>query len=226
MDLSNYVNLQNRLKSLKGSSKIGELLLVAFFAVMAIMGVVSLIQGEIIAGLVLAGIGGIATFVFIRDTPKEKKAALESWSKLTAAELSHIDTESLSAPAFGNALVTSDAIVIKGAQGPHAYPARDILWVYGKQTNHKLYGVIPSGKTFEILFLNRDGKTVTMPAPNAHKNRKAQNPLSEDVAVILNVLRPKYPGIVFGYNQQVENLARRSIGELAALVDARNAGQQ
>ena len=226
MDLSMYANLQNKLNSMKGGTKIGEFLLIGLFGMFTLAGLVGLFSGGGIGAAIVAVIFGIVTVVFIKAIPKEKKEGLESWSRLDAVEMSRIDAEAMSAPAFGNALITSDAIIIKRGQGPFALAAKDILWIYGKTVTHKLYGVIPTGKDYSIQVLSRNGGTSTLPSPNARKNRKEQNPMQEDILTLANILKPRHPGIILGFNQQIQAMASRNIGELAQIVDAANAKKQ
>ena len=226
MDLSMYTNLQNRLNSMRGGSKIGEYLLIGLFGLFTVAGVAGLFSGGGVGAAIVAVIFGIVTVVFVKAIPKEKKEGMESWARLDAGEMSRIDAESMTAPAFGNALITSDAVIIKRGQGPLAIAAKDILWIYGKTVTHKLYGVIPTGKDYSIQVLRRSGETATLPSPNARKNRKEQNPMQQDILTLANILKPRHPGIILGYNQQVQAIASKNVAELAQIVDAANARQQ
>ena len=213
MDLSNYPNLQNRLKNMKGGNKAGDYIIAGIFTVLAVFGLITLFSGEVGTGLVFTALFGLLAVVFWRGIPKSKKEAAESWARITPEELARVDMDAMQAPAFGNALITQDAIVVNGGQGPHVYPSKDILWIYGKQTTQKMYGLIPMGKTFSIQILNRNGKYLEIQSPTAQKNRKEENPMQQDILVLANVLKPRHPGIIFGYNQKVQTMTPAAIAE-------------
>ncbi len=226
METLHLINLQKRMNGIKGPGKIGQYILGGFCALLSIVGIFNLFMGQIIAGLFLGGIFGFVTYLIFSSIPKEKKKAAECWQKFTPEELGRIEQDSLVAPMYGaNAILTRDAYIEKTANGVVAHPAKDMLWLYGEQTKHTMYGFIPTGKTYAVKCLMRSGEYLTLPSPNAQKNRKEENPMGEDIRFLAGVFRQNYPGMVFGYNPQIQTMAQKNLAEFARLVDAKNTGR-
>ncbi len=215
MNNLNLPNTMYKLGTIKGNSMAGTIAMGLFAVLMAAVGVIGLFTGGIFTGLLLIVVGGGLAYVMFASIPKEKKQVAESWARLSPQEIYNIEMEAPSAPVVGTAFVTRDALVRKVSQGPLVIPARDIMWIYGKQVTQKMYGLITTGKTFSTIVVDRQGER--------HELAAKKGTSEEQLQTLLNVLRPNYPGIVFGYRQEIEALAtKENISKLAEYVDGQN----
>ena len=216
VNYQNLQNVQNKISTIKGSSAAGTIfagLVGVFFVIIGILGLTQ--KDGFFAGLLFLLVGGGIAYVCFGSIPKEKKQVAESWAKLTPAEINRIEMEAPTAPVAGTSFVTHDAVVKKTSQGPLVIPARDIMWVYGKQVTHKAYGVITTGKTMSAIIVARE----------ANKHELGANKLDSEtqVKIIYSMLKPNYPGIIFGYRQDIEAYAsKENISMLAQFVDSEN----
>lgn len=225
MDLSGTPNIQNKLSIIKGGSVADSIMGGIAGIVFAGISILSFIVGGYLFGAIILIVGiGIAWASF-SSIPKEKKKVLESWARLSPAEVYEIEKEAPIAPFVGSAFVTHDAVVVKLSQGPLVIPARDIMWVYGREVTTKMYGLVSTGKTFGTIIVDRQGERNELGATNTGPKLKDGQPRPTDnqLQTIHVMLKPKYPGIIFGYRQELEALTtKENISQLAQLVDAEN----
>lgn len=69
----------------------------------------------------------------------------------------------------------------------------DVVWAHKSTTRHKLYGIIPVGKSFATTIHTMDGKTYTLPMSEQKVNE------------LLNTMFTAIPGVALGYSEQLAN---------------------
>ena len=226
MDPMNLQNTQNKMKSIKGNTAAGNIALGCLMTLFCIGGFYMLISEGQLTGLLVGLLFAAAAYAFWSSIPKEKKAVRESWGALAPDLVNRIEMDAAQAPIIGNAFVTRDAVVKKSSQGPIVIPAKDIMWIYGKETTHKMYGVISTGKTFNTMIVDRTGTVTELQGTNTKAKLKEgeAKPTDSELRTLFEILKPGYPGILFGYKPEIAAMAnKQNIGKLAELVDRANA---
>lgn len=216
MDTSKLQNTMKKLSTIKGGSMLWIIGAVGAGLFFAIIGIGSMSEGSLGLGSWIFLVIGIVWIYFtIASVPKERKEIAASWAGLTPQEIQRIEEAAPGAPVIGSSFATPDALIMKKSQGPYVIPAKDILWIYGSETTHKAYGVITTGKTYSTIVVDRNGTRHTLNAK--------QGVSSEQLKDLFNTFKPNYPGMIFGYSQEVDALAQKAnIARLAQYVDAEN----
>lgn len=106
--------------------------------------------------------------------------------------------------------VTPDAFVHLGMGRVFCYPARDILWVYKHTITTMLYGLLPMSKDSTLMIACRDRKRYGFRVRNK----------SEVLEYLRLELEEYYPGILFGYNSDLDSRFPKEIDEVIYLYEA------
>lgn len=69
----------------------------------------------------------------------------------------------------------------------------DVVWAHKSTTRHKLYGIIPVGKSYAATIHTMDGRTYTLPMSEQKVNE------------LLNAMFTAIPGVALGYSEQLAN---------------------
>lgn len=86
--------------------------------------------------------------------------------------------------------------------------SNDLVWAYRQITQHKLYGIIPTGKTYALMLCTADGKR-----SDVALSEKATNE-------ILNLLKANFPQTVIGYSKELESLYLSNRAAMAGVAAA------
>ena len=91
------------------------------------------------------------------------------------------------------------------------YDVNDLVWAYQQTTRHRLYGIIPMGKSYSLMLCTADGKrqSITM-SDKATKE-------------ILTQLRGSFPNTVIGYSKELENLYNTNRTAMAGVAASQRA---
>lgn len=225
MDYSNIPNVQNKLKTLQGDpvgAVIVRIVLGVIFLLIAMVlfyGVFSSVKekelGHAAIKLIIGIVLGFSAYAMFTATSTEREKIAASWAKLSGDEIRIIEEEAADAPVIGPLFVTSNAVVEKISQGPLVLPARDIMWIYGKQTKRKMYGVVTTSTSDSFIIVDRNAEK--------HEFERPYEASREPVEILYAALHPNFPGIRFGYDKEYEKLATsENISVLADFVDKEN----
>lgn len=99
---------------------------------------------------------------------------------------------------------------LKDGLGFDVKPLRELLWAYPTVTQHKIYGIIPSGKSYGINLTFKDA-TVTQKIGQGVSEKAVQH------------LARWSPWTFFGYSDQLDDAMKRQRAEVVAAVEARYA---
>ena len=83
----------------------------------------------------------------------------------------------------------------------------DIMWIYKKITTHKAYGVITTGKTFEVCIMTRNGRAIYTTGKEIQLNE------------IINNICNKAPWVIAGFSSEIKNLWDKERNTFIATVD-------
>lgn len=100
-------------------------------------------------------------------------------------------------------------MAVKGASCFFA-ESRDLLWVYKMATSHRLYGIIPLGRTYTLIVKKEDGKSFDIPM---------KNEVAADEAIKYVV--QKLPYILFGYDNDLHKKYLKDPSDLIYEVERR-----
>ncbi|NCB99326.1 MAG: hypothetical protein EOM34_01445 [Clostridia bacterium] len=149
----------------------------------------------------------IAIFLFIKAITggyqKKLKAKLETLGGLEVAgerlDRFYDATEPVSGVRMNQDFVLFD----KGAE-PVLLQPQELIWAYQSTIQHRIYGIIPSGKSHAVVFRTIDGKMYTL-------NMK------EDAAqTLLEALHQRMPGLIIGYTPELQQLYKENRNAFAA----------
>ena len=117
---------------------------------------------------------------------------------------------------YKNLTVTPSFVLLSGTSAEILF-YDELVWVYGQThtTVHKLYGIIPTGKTVthNVLFVDRDNKTHTGSCKN-----------EEESGQIITQINTFAPYLVTGYSEEIAQLAQGDFAGMVRYVDEKRTG--
>jgi len=93
------------------------------------------------------------------------------------------------------------------------FDSSDLVWAYREITQHKLYGIIPTGKSYAVMLCTKEG----------HRHSIAMS--QKETTQVLNQLMADFPQTVIGYSKELESLYisnRAAMAGVAAAQRSRN----
>lgn len=165
-------------------------------------------------------LGGIKKTVFNK---KALAQAEESWDRLSAEDIMHIEQQIPHATKVLSSFVMPYAICIYQAHTFTVIPVRDIMWFHVRVVKQSV-NFIPTSKEHYIEMLARDGKFYTLGQVSTGGFSKKE-PGAEALETIRQILLPYRAGIVYGYSNEIENLFRNNFAQAVQMVDQKSAEQ-
>ena len=218
MNTKDLVNVKNKLKEIRGETGIGMIVIAVFMTIMVFTG----IAGGVIPAALIFGIIAVVCWSAI---PRGMGKLAKTLAGLSQDEISRIEQDAAAAPVVGNAFVTRDAVVKKVPHGGEAIPAKDIIWIYAKETTQRAYG-IAVGRSFSTQIMDRRGKIHELRATGAKTRKRKEGetrPTDAEIQTIYQVLHQSFPGIVYGYKPELAQLASKNLATFVQEVEKRNA---
>ncbi len=172
----------------------------------------------LIAGILML-LGGLALAFY---TMKQmagggyKKKLLE---EMTAAGLTgdRVSAELGTAQKFSGADIARSFALVNGNQA-EIVPFDALVWAYGSvhTTHHKIYGIIPAGKTVTrtVELVDRSKKHYTISCKNEDESNR-----------LYAALQQAAPYAIYGYSEDLQNLAATRFEEMVAHVDQKRNAQ-
>ena len=172
--------------------------------------------GMPIAGGVLTVIGLILMFFALRGFVGggyQKKVMQKIRERGISPE--RISYDLSNGTAYKNITVTPSFVLISGTSAEILF-YDELVWVYGQihTTVHKLYGIIPTGKTVthNALFVDRNRTTHTGICKNEDESNQ-----------IIRQINTFAPYLVTGYSGQIEEMAKGDFAGMVSYVDEKRA---
>jgi hypothetical protein len=121
---------------------------------------------------------------------------------------SHIEQEIAGAQQYGRVQLTNSWLIVRSRFKTRACPLDQLAWVYKKVTKHSV-NFIPTGKTYSVIICNRRREQITEQMKDTR------------VDEFMQALLQRAPWPIYGFNQTLAGMWRRSPAEFLAMVDAR-----
>lgn len=140
-------------------------------------------------------------------------------AKLAARGISEerVDAELARATEFKNLDIAPSFALLRGGSA-ELVPYDELIWAYGQThtTQHKIYGIIPAGKTvtYNVIFVDRDHKIHTVPCKN-----------EDESGQVLQKLHACAPYVIVGYSEEIEKIAKEDFAQLVRHVDEKRQEQ-
>jgi hypothetical protein len=114
----------------------------------------------------------------------------------------------------GSVKVTSAWLLIKRFFTIEIENLSDIMWIYKKITTHKAYGVITTGKTFEICIMTRNGRAIYTTGKEMQ------------IDEIISNISSKAPWVITGFSNEIKNLWDKERNTFIATVDQKKSEKE
>lgn len=167
----------------------------------------------VIFGIVLMGIGLVPLFTALSG--RSQKQIREKAKQLNPNAPDYIlsQADELYQNQKDHKTLKMDSRLII-AQNTHLYATAELVWAYHSITRHRVYGIIPAGKTHSLTLAMLDGKRLSIGMKN-----EAQ------VMEWLQRIQKLNPNCILGYNDSIQREYRNSPSLLAQKVAAARAPQ-
>lgn len=110
---------------------------------------------------------------------------------------------------FGPARLTPHWIAMPTTFSTHLVRLDDVVWVHRQVTQHRVWFVVPAGKTHAVAFYTRGGHAFVVPC----KEQQAD--------ALASAVAARAPGVVAGYSDELANLWRKDRTSFVGEVDKR-----
>lgn len=110
---------------------------------------------------------------------------------------------------FGPARLTPHWIAMPTTFGTHLARLEDVVWVHRQVTQHRVWYVVPAGKSHAVAFYTRGGHSFVVPC----KEKQADE--------LANLVATRAPWVVAGYSDELANLWRKDRTSFVGEVDRR-----
>ena len=174
--------------------------------------------GAVIYGIVAAGALAIALVTLIRFGQKKYRKLVDKTIQERGLNPDFVGEDLAGGMKTANAEIGSHyALLYNTAQVLIDY--QDLIWVY-KQTNttqHKIYGIIPAGKTVthSVVFSLRDKRQLMT---NVKKEEQADE--------VIRYLATQAPYVIYGYSEELATAFKQNFESMVTAVDQRRTTQQ
>lgn len=160
----------------------------------------------------------------IKKTLFNKKALTESEAKFashSAYDLMMLEQElAYSSRKILDTIITPSAIISVNGHVLDIVWNRDIIWIYGFVTTNKMNG-IPTNKQHEIRLLVRTGDTYSMGMVSTSGFSK-KDVTTELLQQFAQITSQRYPGIFYGWSNELADAACYNLQALIEAVDTDN----
>ncbi|MBQ9326908.1 MAG: hypothetical protein IJ225_00030 [Solobacterium sp.] len=156
---------------------------------------------------------------------------VQNWEIFTEEELQRINedcqnVEFIQADGFKCAspsFITRDAVIVTQ---PHftAIPLRDVIWVYEYALKHSV-NFIPTSKDYTIYLVARDGISYTLMTTSVMAVSK-KDPGPQAINQVREAIGDQYPGVIYGWSQEVQKMRDSNFNALVQYVDSHNVQEQ
>lgn len=111
-------------------------------------------------------------------------------------------------PAVSGLRMDGGYILLRSGFSHYFYDANDLVWAYKQVTRHKLYGIIPIGKTYSLMLKMSDG------------TEKAVAMGEKKVVEQLEKIMLQFPGCAVGYSDELMAMYRSNRSSLRQVAAA------
>ena len=174
-------------------------------------------SGMLIAGILISAACLIWLFMSLRNLLGD------GYVKKVQAKISergmnpdHVAASLVNSKSFRNIDLTSMFAVLYGMDA-ELIPYDELVWVYAQvhTTVHKLYGIIPTGKSVEhkAVLVGRDQKTHAVTCKN-----------EEESVQVIQYISGYAPYLLSGYSEEIANIAKANFAQIIQYVDQQRSG--
>lgn len=187
-----------------------------FFGALFLFGGITLLTtGDISLGSIFVAIFGIG-FLVAFGLPLINGGYLKDFNAVLSGNgltMEQVEADLADAQRFKNIEFGRNYALVLN-ESPKLVVLQNLVWCYGVNTTttHKLYGIIPTGKTksYAVKLINRDRSEISVPVAK-----------ETDSAPVLQAIQARVPAVILGYNENIDNLAKANFAELVRYVDQR-----
>ena len=188
---------------------------IIFGALFLFGGITLLTTGDISLGSIFVAIFGIG-FLVAFGLPLINGGYLKDFNAVLSGNgltMEQVEADLAGAQKFKNIEFGRNYALVLN-ESPKLVVLQNLVWCYGVNTTttHKLYGIIPTGKTksYAVKLINRDRSEISVPVAK-----------ETDSAPVLQAIQARIPAVILGYNENIDNLAKANFAELVRYVDQR-----
>lgn len=163
----------------------------------------------LVLGIALLGVAVVLVVMALQGR-FQKQIAEKLKSSANSSEVIYQLLEHMRAdiPAVGGLRIDGGCILLRSGFSHYLYDGSDLVWAYKQVTQHKLYGIIPTGKSFGLTLKLADGSEKIV----AMKEAQVKEQLEKIVV--------QFPNCAVGYSDELMALYRNNRAALRQVAAA------